>query len=120
MTKSSDARKDFIGRFGPDERPRALIRDVDVAGDRGFQLPRAAVNPTPDLLIGEHCEPALDEVDPGGARRGEMEVVARMAHEPPMDEGRLVRAIVVEDHVHVERGRDGGLDSVEELAELRG
>jgi hypothetical protein len=35
-----------------------------------------------------------------------------------LDEGRLVRAVVVQDEMHVEVLGDGGIDGVEELAEL--
>ena len=30
MTKSRDAREDFVGSLCPDERRRAFVRDVDV------------------------------------------------------------------------------------------
>ena len=46
MTKTFDARQDLIGRLGPPERLRALIRDVDVATDGRLQFPGAAVDAT--------------------------------------------------------------------------
>ncbi len=116
MTKSSDAREDFVGRLGPDEGPRSFVRDLDVPRDGCLQLARAPMHAAAQLLVGERGEPALDEVDPRGTRRGEVHVVARMAHEPAVDERRLVGPVVVENHVHVERGRDGRLNRVEEPA----
>src|SRR5882724_10209462 len=109
MTKSGDTREDFIGRFGPDEWPRSFVGDLNVPPDGGLQLARAAMHAASQLLGGERREPALDQVDPRGARRGEVHVVSRMAHEPAMDEWRLVGAVVVENHVHVERRWHGRL-----------
>jgi len=41
-----------------------------------------------------------------------------MAHQPAVDERRLVGPVVVKNHLHVERRWRGCLDCVEELAEL--
>src|SRR5688572_3394611 len=40
--------------------------------------------------------------------------------EPPTDQGSRMRAIVIQNQMHVQAGRDGGLDRVEELPELHG
>ena len=59
-----------------------------------------------DLFFAEQGEPALDEVEPRGAGRGEVHVKSRMAHEPPSYAWRFVRAVVIEDQMQVEiRGR---------------
>jgi hypothetical protein len=78
MTKARDARQDFVGRLGPHERPRALIREFDVAANGGFQLARAAMDTATELLPRERSKPALDEVDPRAAGRGEVDVKAWM------------------------------------------
>jgi len=119
MTKSSDACEDFIGRLSPDEWPRSFVRDLKVPPDGCLQFARAAVHATSQLLVGERREPALDQIDPRGTRRGEVHVVSPMAHEPAVDERRLVGAVVVENHVHIERRRHGPLDCVEEPAKFR-
>src|SRR2546425_12434283 len=82
MTKSRDARKDFVGGLRPDEWRRAFVRDVDVPDDGGFQVTGAAMDAAPQLFVGERREPPLDQVDPRGAGRGEMHVVARVTNEP--------------------------------------
>src|SRR3989441_6751741 len=120
MTKSRDARKDLVGRLGPDEGLGMAVCDVDIPPNGRLQFAGAAMDTTPQLLVGERREPALDQVDPRGTRRREMHVVPRMAHEPAVNERRLVGAVVVENHMHVERRRDGRLDGVEERAELPG
>jgi hypothetical protein len=48
-----------------------------------------------------------------------VDVEARMAHEPPMDPRRVVRARIVDDEVDRERGGDGRIDRRQELAKLR-
>src|SRR5437899_8081380 len=96
MTKSGDAREDFIGRLGPHEWPRSFVCDLNVPPDGRLQLARAAMHAASQLLVGERREPAFDQVDPRGARRGEVHVVSWMAHEPAVDERRLVGSVVVE------------------------
>lgn len=47
-----------------------------------------------------------------------MEMEARMADQPPANRRALVRAGIVEDDVDCEGSRHGGVDLVQELAEL--
>ena len=70
------------------------------------------------LLVGEQCEPAFDLIEPGGAGRGEMEVIARAAGEPRFDGRGLVGGVIIEHEMDVEIGRHGLLDLAEELAEF--
>jgi hypothetical protein len=102
MTKSGDVCKDLVGRLRPDERARLSVGDVDVSHDRCLQLARAAMDAAPDLLLGQHREPPLDQVDPRRTRRGEVYVVAGMTHQPTVNERGLVRPVIVEDDVNVE------------------
>ena len=60
-----------------------------------------------DLLVSEQREPALDLVKPGGAGRGEVELMARVAGEPGLDGRRLVGGVVVEHEMNFEIGRHG-------------
>src|SRR6185436_13514673 len=64
--------------------------------------------------------PALDEVDPRGARRREVNVEARMFEKPASDRWCLVRAEIVEHDVDVEVFGHCGVDGVEKLLELDG
>src|SRR3972149_10857805 len=76
-TKSSDRREDLIGALGPDERLRLGVRVGEVGTDGGLELAGAAVHAAPQLLFGERGEPALDQAEPGGARRGGVGGAAR-------------------------------------------
>lgn len=60
------------------------------------------------------------EVQPRGAGRGEVEMEAWALQQPPADHGRRMRAIVVEDQMYIQAGRDAGLDGVHELTEFSG
>ena len=70
------------------------------------------------LLVGEQCEPAFDLIEPGGAGRREMHVIARVAGEPSLDGRRLVSGVIVEHQMDVKIGRHGLLDLDEEVAEF--
>ena len=65
--------------------------------DVGLELIYAAMDTALDLLIGEQREPAFDLVEPGGAGRREVEVIAPVAGEPGFDLRMLVGRIVVGD-----------------------
>ena len=52
---------------------------LDEGGDIGLEPIDAALHAALDLLVGEQREPAFDLVEPGGAGRGEVEVIARVA-----------------------------------------
>ena len=76
--------------------------------------------PRRSCLVGEPGEPALDEVEPRAVGRGEVQMEPRTLGEPAADERGLVRAVVVQNQVDVEVCRHGGVDRVQELAELDG
>jgi len=73
-----------------------------------------------DLLGGELGEPALDQVEPGRARRREVQVIARSLREPPPDLRRLVGPVVVQDQVHVHVPGDRPIDRLEKGPEFAG
>src|SRR6516162_11531331 len=56
----------------------------------------------PDLVLRDEPEPALDLVEPAGVSGRVMNVVARVACQPGLDLGMLVRAVVVGDEVDVQ------------------
>src|SRR5262249_52873783 len=69
LAKASDACEDLIGRLDPDEGLGLLVVNLEVKANCVFQLARAAMRPTPDLLLGQGCEPALDLIEPGAIGR---------------------------------------------------
>jgi thioesterase domain-containing protein/acyl carrier protein len=71
-----------------------------------------------DLFLAQQREPPFDEVEPGRAGRGEVQVEPRVPHEPAADPRRLVRAIVIEDQMDVKIPGHGRVDRVEKLEKL--
>ena len=92
--------------------------DLDVSGDGVFQFPGASMHATANLFFGQHREPAVDQIDPGGPSGGEMQMEAGAADQPAMDARRFVCPVVVEDEMEVEASRRRPVDGVEELLEL--
>jgi hypothetical protein len=78
--------------------------------DLVHQLANASERAASDRLLSNECEPALDLIKPARLSGGVVQVVTRMAGEPCFDPGMLVSGIVVGDQVHVEIGRDAGLE----------
>ena len=67
---------------------------------------------------GQLGEPALDEVQPRRAGRGEVQHEARVGGQPALDRRRLVGGGVVEHEVDVEVGGDLAIERGQELLEL--
>ena len=72
------------------------------------------------FFVGDEREEALDLIEPGRTGRCEMDMPARPFGEPVADQRGLVRGVVVHDEMDLETAWDGGLNLVEELAELGG
>ena len=62
---------------GPDERFGVGIVLVEVGFDGGLEFGDAVEHAAADGVFGDQAEEALDEIDPGGGSRGEVEVEAR-------------------------------------------
>src|SRR5215472_12407605 len=120
MAKPSDTGQDLIGGFSPDEGPRSFVRDAEVLLDGGAEGTRAAVGAAPNLFLGQGREPPLDEIQPGGAGGGEVQMIARSLGQPPADQWSLVRGVVVQEEVNVQVIRHGRVDDVEELSKFAG
>ena len=119
MGEPRDAVENLISGFGPNEGLRIGVMRIDKFANRRLQLGHAAVDAAPQLFVGERSEPALDQVQPRAVRRREVDVEARPLREPISNHRRLVGAVVVHDQMDVEVPRDGGIDGVQELPELR-
>lgn len=86
-----------------------------------FQLARGAMYAAPELLFGSRWRAnALDQVEPTGRSRREMQMEARTLGQPVANQLRLVSAVVVQDQMHVQFCGHVLLDGVEEGAELGG
>jgi len=90
----------------------------DVLPNGSLERMDTRVDSAAELAFGEQREPALHESQPRRTGWGEVQVEPRPFQKPPADQGRLMGAIVVQDHMHVQVGWDMGLDRIKELPEL--
>jgi hypothetical protein len=71
-----------------------------------------------DLLLAQEREPAFDEIEPRRAGRCEVDMKTCVARESPPHARRFVRAVVIEDQMHLEVRRDADVNRLQELQEL--
>jgi hypothetical protein len=115
-----DGSEDVVGGLDPFEGLRVSVVMTDEVHNVGAQSPDAAIDAASNLFVGDEREEAVDLIEPGRTGRCEMDMPARPFGEPVADQRGLVRGIVVHDETDVETAWDGGLNLVEELAELSG
>jgi hypothetical protein len=69
--------------------------------DGGLQFPDIAMYAATNLLFCQRSEPAFDQVNPGCACGGEVEMKAWPFGKPTMDQSGLMCAVVVQNQMHV-------------------
>jgi class 3 adenylate cyclase len=118
LAVGGDGVEDLVGGLGPHKRPRVGVPGVGPGLDRCGELGHRAVGAATQPLAGQLGEPPLDQVQPGAVGRGEVQLEARMGHQPAPDGGRLVGRGVVADHVDGQVSRHRLVDVGEEPPEL--
>ena len=71
-----------------------------------LQLAHVGEGSTPDAPLGDLGKESFHLVEPTGAGRSKVQVIARVAGKPALHFGGFVRAVVVHDEVH---GRTRGV-----------
>src|SRR3990172_9031876 len=97
---------EIAGIRSPDERFGGIVVGCDELLDGGDQLRHTAEGSTTNAFVSQFAEPALDQVEPRRGGGCEVEMEARMLGEPALHLGMVVGAVVVEDHVYGQVGRD--------------
>src|SRR5271157_800729 len=77
---------------------------------------RAPANP----FFRQQGEPSLDQVQPRGAGRSEVRVEAGMAGQPTLNRWGLVRAVVVQNQMHLQFRGHVGLEGLQKSLDLLG
>ena len=99
FSRAVDLFEDDVGGLGPDEWPwRGVVR-FEVFSDGFLEFGDAAEDAPPDRVPGDVREEALDEVQPRGTGRREVNGEPAMAGQPSLDLGMLVCAVVVGDQM---------------------
>src|SRR5229473_2602152 len=78
----ADAAFDLMGGFGPAEGFGIFVPVGQEAGDGLLQARDAVEAAATNGLRGDQAEPALDQVEPRGAGRGEVQMEARVRDQP--------------------------------------
>lgn len=93
-----------------------MIRQVFLdCSDQGRHAREAA---SAKALLAEFAKPALDQIQPGAGRRGEVQMKTRMPLEPGFHAGMFMRAIIIHDQMEVEFGRSFAIDFLKESDEF--
>jgi len=77
----------------------------DPVGDCFLEFGHAAERASPNPLGCQLCEKPFDQVQPGRARRGEVNMEAWVSLEPPPHLKMFVCGVVVDDQMKIEFGR---------------
>lgn len=85
--------EDLVGGLGPDEGLGVSVPLVDPAAQVSFEFDHAAMGRAAQFAVGQFGEPALDQVEPGGAGGGEVQVEPGMAQQPVLDRWGFVGGI---------------------------
>jgi hypothetical protein len=96
-----DAAFDVGGQLGSTKRARVLVPVSEPAVDGQLQPAHAVKATAPDRLFRDQPEPALDQVEPRGPSRGEVQMNAVMGLKPAHHCRMLVGAVIVADQVNL-------------------
>ena len=66
-----------------------------------LQFSGAAMGAAAQLPLRQGGEPTLDQIDPGLPGGSIVQMITRMAHQPALNQGGLVRAIVIQNQMHI-------------------
>lgn len=99
-----DFGEDLVDGSRPDERARFVVPVFDIPRDGVNEFFHAADREALQLALAQLAEEALDQIEPGGRGRQEVEMDARMPVQPRLHLRVLVSGVVVQDEVEVELG----------------
>ena len=114
----ADLIEDGVNGSAPHERLRVCIVMGHVVFDGYHQFLHAAKDAAAKALLRQLAEPALDEVEPRGAGRREVQFKARVGGQPLANRFVLVGRVVVQDDVQGEVARERTVEVPQELQEF--
>src|ERR1700746_2034844 len=112
-----DGASDLTSGLGPDQGLGVLVPVFHEVGNGSLQLGHTVEAGASDRLLANHAEPALHQIEPRSAGGSEVEMKARMPHQP-LAPGRMVMgSIVVADQMQLPARIATG-QGIEEFDEL--
>jgi len=91
---------------------------VDVGADGHDEFFQVAENPAAEPILSEVTKEAFHHIEPGRAGGSEVQMKARVSHQPALDLRVLMGGVVIADQVQLPVGRDGLVDQAEKLEPL--
>lgn len=82
MTKLARGCEDLTRRLGPYEGSRVIVVGGEALMDGPLELASATMRAAPQLLFSQRGKPPFDQVEPGGACRREVHMVAWPLRQP--------------------------------------
>ena len=110
--------QDVGGSRGPDERFQAFIVAVDVGADGHDEFFQVVEDAAPEPILSEVAKETFVHVQPRRAGGSEVQMKARVPHQPALHFGVLMGGVVIADQVKLPIGRDGLVDQAEKLEPL--
>ena len=106
-------------RSCPDKRIRFAVPDFKKFMNAGLQVCDTEESVAPNRFAGQFSKPALDQIQPTGARRNEMHHESRMPLQPCLYPGMLVSGIVVQNQVKWNITWELAIDDTQEFEEFQ-
>ena len=88
---------------------------LEVVLDGGDEFADTAKHPAAETFLRELTEPALDEIEPGCAGRGEVKIETRMGRQPGPHGRMFMGAVVVQNEVEVQATGKGAVELAKKL-----
>lgn len=109
---------DVVGLCGPRECLCVVVVMLDILFDGRDEVRDRSKDAAANSLVGQVPKPSFHQVEPGTARRNEMDVESWVSGEPPPNLGIFVRGVVVDDQMQIETRVGTGVDGSKELDPL--
>src|SRR5207253_501703 len=94
-------RQDFLSRCFPDVALGCQVAFGQITEDRLFEFLHAAEAARQHNVLAQVAEKSLYQIQPRAARRGEVQMKARMSLQPAFDLRRLVGGVIVQDQMNL-------------------
>ena len=110
-----DLLQDGFHRSGPDKGFGVEIVGLEIVLNGLGQFGNTMERATSNAFLSQLTKPAFHQVEPGRAGGDKMQAKAWVSPQPLLDLGVFVGAIIVEDQVQIQPGREFSVQASEEL-----
>jgi hypothetical protein len=108
-----DLSDDSTGACDPVKGLRVFVINPNVIVDGFDQITNAAEGSAADSFSCDFGKPAFDLIEPRRTGWREVQVIARSCSEPSLHGGMFMGAVIIQDQMDVQIGRNGLVDTIE-------